>query len=48
MRRRRGFGSMVIERNLALALEAKVDLAFDPEGLHCRIVIPFNQIATQL
>jgi len=48
MRRRRGFGSMVIERNLALALEAKVDLAFDPEGLRCRIVIPFNQIATQL
>jgi hypothetical protein len=29
-------------------LEAKVDLAFDPEGLRCRIVIPFNQIATQL
>ena len=47
MRRKRGFGSMVIERNLALALEAKVDLAFDPEGLRCRIVIPFNQIATQ-
>jgi two-component sensor histidine kinase len=46
-RRKRGFGSMVIERNLALALEAKVDLDFDPDGLHCRIVIPASQIASQ-
>jgi two-component sensor histidine kinase len=46
MRRKRGFGSMVIERNLALALDAKVDLAFDPEGLRCRIVIPASQILT--
>jgi two-component sensor histidine kinase len=46
-RRKKGFGSMVIERNLALALEAKVDLDFDPEGLHCRIVIPANQILAQ-
>jgi two-component sensor histidine kinase len=46
MRRKRGFGSMVIERNLALALDAKVDLAFDPEGLRCRIVIPSTQILT--
>ena len=44
MRRKKGFGSMVIERNLALALEAKVDLDFEPDGLHCRIVIPANQI----
>jgi two-component sensor histidine kinase len=44
MRRKKGFGSMVIERNLALALEAKVDLDFDPEGLHCLIVIPASQI----
>lgn len=46
-RRTKGFGSMVIERNLALALEAKVDLDFDPEGLHCRIVIPASQILEQ-
>jgi PAS domain S-box-containing protein len=46
-RRKKGFGSMVIERNLALALEAKVDLEFDPEGLHCRIVIPAGQILAQ-
>ena len=42
-RRRKGFGSMVIERNLARALDAKVDLEFDPDGLHCHIVIPANQ-----
>jgi PAS domain S-box-containing protein len=48
IRRKKGFGSMVIERNLALALEAKVDLDFDPEGLHCRIVIPSSQLASQL
>ncbi len=40
----KGFGSMVIERNLARALDAKVDLEFDPDGLHCHIVIPANQI----
>jgi PAS domain S-box-containing protein len=43
-RRKRGFGSMVIERNLARALDAQVDMAFDPDGLHCHIVIPASQI----
>lgn len=43
-RRKKGFGSMVIERNLARALDAKVDLEFDPEGLHCHIVIPASQV----
>ena len=43
-RRRRGFGSMVIERNLARALDAEVELEFDPDGLHCHIVIPASQI----
>src|SRR5262249_13505291 len=43
-RRRKGFGSIVIERNLARALDAKVELEFDPDGLHCHIVIPANQI----
>ena len=36
----RGFGSIVIERNLAETLEADVHLAFEPEGIQCRIVIP--------
>lgn len=43
-RRRKGFGSIVIERNLTRALDAKVDLEFDPDGLRCHIVIPGNQI----
>jgi len=43
-RRKQGFGSMVIERNLARALDAKVDLDFEPEGLRCHIVIPAKQI----
>ena len=44
VRRKKGFGSMVIERNLASALDAKVNLAFDSDGLRCRIVIPASQI----
>jgi PAS domain S-box-containing protein len=44
IRRRKGFGSIVIERNLARALDAKVNMDFDPNGLHCHIVIPASQI----
>jgi PAS domain S-box-containing protein len=44
IRRKKGFGSMVIERNLARALNAEVNLDFDPDGLHCHIVIPASQI----
>ncbi len=43
-RRKRGFGSLVIERNLARALDAEVSLAFDPDGVRCRILIPASQI----
>ena len=43
-RRKRGFGSMVIERNLARALDAKVNLDFAPDGVRCHIVIPASQI----
>ena len=43
-RSKRGFGSMVIERNLARALEAQVNLEFAPDGVHCHIVIPAHQI----
>lgn len=43
-RRKKGFGSMVIERNLARALDAEVNLQFDPDGLRCRIVIPASQV----
>jgi PAS domain S-box-containing protein len=44
VRRKKGFGSMVIERNLVRALDAEVSMDFDPEGLRCHIVIPANQI----
>jgi two-component sensor histidine kinase len=42
-RRKRGFGSLVIERNLARSLDARVDLEFEPDGVRCRIVIPASQ-----
>ena len=44
VRRKKGFGSMVIERNLARSLDAEVTMDFDPDGLHCHIVIPASQI----
>ncbi|HYC15872.1 MAG TPA: HWE histidine kinase domain-containing protein [Pseudolabrys sp.] len=44
IRRKKGFGSMVIERNLVRALDAKVNLEFDPNGLRCHIAIPASQI----
>ena len=37
---RRGFGTLVVEKNLARALDADVSLDFDPAGVRCRIVIP--------
>lgn len=43
-RRKRGFGTMVIETNLTRALDAKVDMVFDPGGLKCEVVIPANQV----
>jgi PAS domain S-box-containing protein len=44
VRHKRGFGSMVIERNLTRALDATVEMAFEPDGLRCHIVIPASQI----
>jgi len=44
VRRKKGFGSMVIERNLVRALDAEVQLEFDPGGLRCQIVIPETQV----
>jgi len=43
-RRKRGFGSLVIERNLERSLDAQVDLEFEPDGVRCRIVIPASQV----
>lgn len=39
---RRGFGSRLIERGLAHELEGEVALAFDPDGVRCRLVIPLS------
>jgi PAS domain S-box-containing protein len=45
-RRKKGFGSVAIERNLALSLGAQVTLDFAPGGLVCRIVVPGSQLLT--
>jgi PAS domain S-box-containing protein len=42
---RRGFGTLVIERNLARSLDAEVDLSFPPGGVRCRVVIPLTQLS---
>jgi PAS domain S-box-containing protein len=42
---RRGFGSLVIERNLSRSLDAEVELTFQPEGVQCRMVIPLSQLS---
>jgi PAS domain S-box-containing protein len=39
-----GFGTLVIDHNLARSLDASVALSYQPDGLRCRIVIPFTQI----
>ena len=45
--KRRGFGSMVIEHNLARALDADVNLDFATDGLTCRVAVPPNQLVAQ-
>lgn len=40
----RGFGSLVVEKNLARALDAEVVLDFDPAGVRCRMVIPATHL----
>lgn len=42
---RRGFGTLVIERNLARSLDAEVELAFLPDGVRFRVVIPVMQLS---
>jgi PAS domain S-box-containing protein len=39
-----GFGTMVIDHNLARSLEAQVSLAYETKGLCCRIVLPVNHL----
>lgn len=42
---RRGFGTLVIERNLARSLDAEIVLEFPPEGVRCRMLIPAKNLA---
>jgi PAS domain S-box-containing protein len=46
-RRKQGFGSMVIERNLARSLDANVSLTFPADGFHCHIIIPASHILAE-
>jgi PAS domain S-box-containing protein len=48
VRRKQGFGSIVIEKNLTRSLDAKVDMTFEPDGLRCHIVIPASQFLAAL
>jgi two-component sensor histidine kinase len=41
----RGFGSHLIEQNLARSLEAEISLTFPPEGVRCRMTFPASNLA---
>ncbi|WP_371348764.1 sensor histidine kinase [Ancylobacter sp. IITR112] len=43
----RGFGSLVIERNLARALDGKVELDFAPTGLVCTVSVPESHLTPE-
>ena len=43
----RGFGSRLIEEGLAFELDGTVKLAFEPEGVICRIDVPLLEIVKQ-
>ncbi|MGZ8396019.1 MAG: sensor histidine kinase [Rhodoplanes sp.] len=40
----RGFGSLVVEKNLSRALDADVALTFEPSGVRCRMLIPASHL----
>lgn len=42
MPKRRGFGSRLIERNLARDLDGKVEIAFVPQGVTCTVNAPLR------
>ena len=43
--RRRGFGTEILERSLGYELKADTTLAFAPDGIRCRIVLPLDLIS---
>ena len=40
----RGFGSLVVEKNLSRALDADVALTFEPAGVRCRMLVPASHL----
>lgn len=40
----KGFGSLVVEKNLSRALDADVALSFEPSGVRCRMLIPASHV----
>ena len=45
---RKGFGSRLIERGLAGAVGGEVSLAYEPDGLICRVVAPLGGFQTSV
>ena len=43
----RGFGSIVIEHNLARSIDAEVSIDFAEDGLVCRVAVPQAQLASR-
>jgi PAS domain S-box-containing protein len=46
--KRRGFGTVAIQDNLARVLQAEVDVAFPPSGLICRVLAPESRLIAQV
>jgi PAS domain S-box-containing protein len=44
MPERRGFGSLLLERSITYDLDGKTYLDFAPEGVNCRIEIPWERV----
>ncbi|MGH1575340.1 hypothetical protein ACRAWG_37745 [Methylobacterium sp. P31] len=42
---REGFGSQLLSRVLTLQIGAKVDLAFEPDGLRVSVAVPLPELA---
>jgi hypothetical protein len=38
---RKGFGSLLVERSLALELSGEVQITYDPSGVVCELNAPF-------
>ncbi|MCR6628600.1 MAG: PAS domain-containing protein [Magnetospirillum sp.] len=39
----RGFGRFLLEKGIAHDLDGEVDLRFEPQGVRCRILVPWSQ-----